>query len=993
MATEAQIKIVIDSSQANKSVATLQSELKKANAELTKSIKIYGENSKQADTARKSVAGLEVEIGKLNAASKQVVGSQQSLKAELRQLQNELAGLEPGSQRFLELSQRAGELRDRIQDTNNVINATAGTGVERFGKAIGAATQIGIAGFQGLMGIQAVFGIENEDLQQQMVKLTGLLNLSQAITSFGSIGDKFTELKAGIVPVITEMYSFIAAETAAAGASGTLAIAMNAIPFVALATGIGLAVYSIYDYVSTSKEAAKEEEKRKKRLAELKKRQDEEAKSVAQSSSEFLTLIIQLKATNKNSERRKELIKDINKQYGTTLQNLSDENQFQAQLNATVREYITLQYNKFKLQKNQEYIDKSNEKRFKAEQEQARLLKIFNKERFEAGTTLVRFNNALNANEQITLKSAESLKDYRDRNDDFNKQLLAVEKALREVETSQNNLGLTREKLLKVDKELTNNGKVYVKQNEETSSSTEDVADETEKYAEVLRLAQYELSRLSAFQETQSKLENDRITNTLEKDKKSIETKYGDERKKLIEKSLEEQLRLEEEKFKKEGKTTEEWKTREAAIRKQADEEIVANRVGIFTESELKVFQAIETYRQEDINNLINTYNTKEQITLAQTEQILANTRLVELQHQKKVELEDVENLKLTEEEKNKKKLEIRQKYGDAEIQLIKDEADRQQEILDLQLRQTLADTTKTDAEKQQAQAKYSDDTVKLAQDTRDKINEIYTGIKTPIPSTEEEINKAVDKAKQYTEKIAEVWGQLSSTITAYQEQQNKERQALITEQFDNEKKVLDEQLKNEIISREQYEYELDRIESDREKKETDLKKKAFEQQKKIQIVNATIQGAQAILSAYSSGVATPLIGPATGAIYAAIAAAFAAAQIQQINSQQFTAAQGGIVPGNGSGSIDSVPSLLAPGEFVINSNSASMYPNLLSQINESGGGKKLVPDLPPVSNSQTTPNVFVNQQSNQPIKAYVVETDISESQRRINRIKQSVEF
>jgi hypothetical protein len=69
------------------------------------------------------------------------------------------------------------------------------------------------------------------------------------------------------------------------------------------------------------------------------------------------------------------------------------------------------------------------------------------------------------------------------------------------------------------------------------------------------------------------------------------------------------------------------------------------------------------------------------------------------------------------------------------------------------------------------------------------------------------------------------------------------------------------------------------------------------------------------------------------------------------------------------------------------------MFPNLISQINEAGGGKSLVPDLPPKSASQQTPNVFVQKEMNQPIKAFVVETDISDSQRRINRIKQSVEF
>jgi hypothetical protein len=86
---------------------------------------------------------------------------------------------------------------------------------------------------------------------------------------------------------------------------------------------------------------------------------------------------------------------------------------------------------------------------------------------------------------------------------------------------------------------------------------------------------------------------------------------------------------------------------------------------------------------------------------------------------------------------------------------------------------------------------------------------------------------------------------------------------------------------------------------------------------------------------------------------------------------------------------------MLAPGEAIINSRSSRMFPELISSINEAGGGKKLTPDLPPRTASQTTPNVFSNggQQQNQVIKAYVVETDVSEVQGRINRIKRSVEF
>lgn len=988
MAAEAQIKITIDSKQANQSIDTLQADLKATRVELDRVIKTYGENSKQADALRKSVAGLEVEMGKLGVVTDEAVNSQASLKAQLRQLTNELATLEPGSARFQELSTRAGELRDRIQDANQAVNALAGNTTQKLGKALGSAAQIGVAGFQAVYSSMTLLGVESEDLQKTMTTLMAVMNLSQAITTLGDIPDAFSNIKAAVVGLIP---SLGAATTASSG----LAIAMNAVPFVAIGTALAGAVYSIYSYMQASKETAKEEEKRKKRLQELKKQQDEEAKSVAASSSEFTTLIYQLKATNKNSERRKELIKQINTQYGTTLQNLSDENLFQEQLNTSVREYIALQYNKFKLQKNQEYIDKQNEKRYKAEQEQAKLLAQFNKERFKAGTVITRWNNALNANEQITLKADESLASYRDRFDDFNKKLLDAEKAIRDSTNAQDRLGLSREKLLDVEDDLTKGGLRYVKQNEDNTSSTEDATDATEKYAEVLEKAKKEMERVITFQSALKKVEDDRITDTLEKDKKAINERYGDTRKQLIEKALEEQLALEEERFKIEGKTVEDWKKKETEIRKKADEEIKSNTVGILTQAELDILNKLEGYRQEDIANLEKTYSDKEKLILAQTEQININARLAELEFNKKNELEDIDKLQGTEEEKGEKRLEIRRKYADKEIELLKEQANKEKIVLDLQLQQTLDDTSKTDAEKLQAKADYDAKLKTLQMKLVDDINDINDGVTSPLPDTKEEQEKKLAKIQQYADKVVEIYSQISDLVGASIDERNKREEAAIRQSFDNQQKILDEQLKNRVISEEQYEYEKDRLDADREVKEKEQRRKAFEANKKLQIANAVIQGAQAALAAFASGFAVPGIGAILAPIYAAVAGAFAVAQIAQISSQQFTAAKGGIVPGNGSGEIDSVPSLLAPGEFVINSQSASMYPNLLSQINEAGGGKKLVPDALPSTTSQTTPNVFVNGNTgnNQPIKAYVVETDISESQRRINRIKQSVEF
>lgn len=92
---------------------------------------------------------LEVDV-KGNAAESinKTVEATKTLKAQLREMITELQGLEPGSERFKQLTKAAGDLRDQIADTGAVINATAGAPIENLGKGLTKVARIGISAFQ-----------------------------------------------------------------------------------------------------------------------------------------------------------------------------------------------------------------------------------------------------------------------------------------------------------------------------------------------------------------------------------------------------------------------------------------------------------------------------------------------------------------------------------------------------------------------------------------------------------------------------------------------------------------------------------------------------------------------------------------------------------------------------------------------------------------------------------------------------------------------------
>ena len=336
--------------------------------------------SSELEGAGVSAKGLTGDINETAKAS-------MSMRLELRKITLELQGLEAGSARFQELSLRAGELRNQIADTNQVIGSLAGSSGERLGKALGTTVQVGIAGFQGLSGAAALFGLEGEDIQKTMVKLTALLNVSQAIESFGGLGDKITQIRAGFTSLTGATVVQTGAQTAetAATVGGTVATtalgtAMKALPIIAIAAAVATLVAGIYSYVTSSKEASVEEEKRKKQAEEMTAAADEQKKKIAEESGEFLLLISRLKQTNAGSEERRVLIDKINTQYGTTLKNLQDESAFQSQLNLEVQDYVKYQTVRYNLGKNQERFNKLLEEQNVLNKEQKSALSGVNAE-------------------------------------------------------------------------------------------------------------------------------------------------------------------------------------------------------------------------------------------------------------------------------------------------------------------------------------------------------------------------------------------------------------------------------------------------------------------------------------------------------------------------------------------------------------------------------------------------------------------------------------
>lgn len=798
-----------------------------------------------------------------------------SLRAQLRQVTQELQGLEPGSARFTELSQKAGQLKDTIADTNAVINATAGSGVENLGKGLAGVASIGLNAFQAVQGGMQAFGLEGEALQRSMAKLQGIMAMTQAITALGGLKDSITNIKAAF------------------GAFGKSAVtALQGIKGAVAATGIGLLVIAVGTMVAYWDDI-------KAAVSGVSKEQEE-----------------------------------LNKKT-------------QANLDASQKRLSNL-----KLQENQLRLQGKSEK------------EILQMKVVAVGTAIKEAKARL-ASQQSTLKS--------------------------QIETEKRNYEITKGIIMfltyplqmilgTIDK--VSEGLAYLGIIDKALTLRDDVTSWAASF--LFDPEQVKSEGMKAIAETEDlikQLESERAGYQLEI--QNIEKNAQKERNAINKQEVTDNKKNEEEKAK--NALDEKRKLEDSRVALMADgleKELEMNRLAFErkVEDEIKGEKNLSAQKKEIVDN----YNKEKEQVDAEIRKKYSDAELKALEEKKAAELKAIADMKAADEQayQDEKKLE-EQRISQMEDGIEKDKATRKVMYLDRlhQFQNQLDEQKISEAEFQQLSLneynKYLED--------KEKLDKHYADL---------EIEKQKKKYEAISAEIQK-WGgatmELANSLNELFNQIGENREMKIKENFETENAALKSQLENRLISEAEYEAQLKQMQIARDEESKKIKLKEFRRQKGMNIANAIMNGALAITSILAQ---YPKFDGGFAMIAALAAAGITnAIQIATISAQQFKAARGGIVPGNGPGNIDSVPSLLAPGEAVINSRSTSMFPRTLDLINQAGGGQPLLPDMAQVSPSGQGIVFGENSQRTQPLRAYVVETEITNTQKRVNRIERSVEF
>ena len=138
----------------------------------------------------------EIDIN-LNVNAQQADKSLGSLKSQLREAQADVQTLADKfgatSREAVEAAKRAAELKDRIGDAKSLTEAF---NPDAKFKALSSSLSGVAGGFAAYQGALSLIGVESKELQQQLLKVQSAMALSQGLQSLGEARDSFKQLGA-----------------------------------------------------------------------------------------------------------------------------------------------------------------------------------------------------------------------------------------------------------------------------------------------------------------------------------------------------------------------------------------------------------------------------------------------------------------------------------------------------------------------------------------------------------------------------------------------------------------------------------------------------------------------------------------------------------------------------------------------------------------------------------------------------------------------------
>lgn len=239
--------------------------------EQAKATKEYGDKinevRKQVNQTKKSIE----DLSKAQDNLKKTIPAEavnQSFRTMLRNIREQIAYMElmgqTGSEEYQRLVAEAGNLVDIQGDVNRQLNNMASD--TRVFDTILEGTQLASGGFSVLTGTMSLFGEENKDVQQLMLKMQSLIAINTGLQQIQNATQKESNLMLAIGSIQTKAKT--AAEIASTKSTITATIAQKAFnlvaaanPYVLLAIALITVVGALYIFAQNTDVAADSQKK------------------------------------------------------------------------------------------------------------------------------------------------------------------------------------------------------------------------------------------------------------------------------------------------------------------------------------------------------------------------------------------------------------------------------------------------------------------------------------------------------------------------------------------------------------------------------------------------------------------------------------------------------------------------------------------------------------------------------------------------------------
>ena len=246
------------------------------------------------------------------------VGKQQSMKAELKELKNQLQILEDqgkdNTKEFEQMAIRAGKLSDQIGDTSARIKVLADD--SKYIKAVSQAIGAMASAYSIAQGASALFGEENKDIEKALLKVNAAMSIANGLQQINEYLQKQSTISVVAHSAAQKLYNFFIVEGTVATSAFRIALA---------GTGIGIAVVALVSLY----QAYQEHNKQVKDAEEKTKAFGDAMKTAFTSSSQEITNLQLLYKTATDTtismNERKKAVDEMQKIYPLYFANMKDE--------------------------------------------------------------------------------------------------------------------------------------------------------------------------------------------------------------------------------------------------------------------------------------------------------------------------------------------------------------------------------------------------------------------------------------------------------------------------------------------------------------------------------------------------------------------------------------------------------------------------------------------------------------------------------------------